>query len=282
MEWLNNPLTTKMNPSQPKALRSPLRTKSLSPHPDSSTANSIPRQVSAFARRDDAGHLIKPHAHDRDQLIYAIRGVMTIEALGSIWTIPSNYSLWIPARVQHSVKMDTQVDMRTLYLMTGVVNAPTDRCQVRAVSPLLRELIVRAMETPPLYDEHGADGRLMQVIVDEIQRQQELPFSVKLPTDRRLVQIAHHMMRSLDESVTIAALGRKAGLSERSIIRRFPEETGLTLHRWRQQARLMRAFALADEGHSIGSIAQKLGYSTPSAFAKMFRKVFGQAPRDFL
>ncbi len=69
---------------------------------------------------------------------------MTIEALGSIWTIPSNYSLWIPARVQHSVKMDTQVDMRTLYLMTGVVNAPTDRCQVRAVSPLLRELIVRA------------------------------------------------------------------------------------------------------------------------------------------
>jgi len=44
----------------------------------------------------------------------------------------------------------------------------------------------------------------------------------------------------------------------------------------------MRAFALADEGHSIGSIAQKLGYSTPSAFAKMFRKVFGQAPRDFL
>lgn len=270
-----------MNPKRPKPSRALPRTRSLSPHPDSSTANSIPRQVSAFARRDDAGYLIKPHAHDRDQLIYAIRGVMTIEALGSIWTIPSNYSLWIPARVQHSVKMDTQVDMRTLYLMPGVVDAPTDRCQVRAVSPLLRELIVRAMETTPLYDEHGADGRLMQVIVDEIQRQPELPFSVKLPTDRRLVQIARHMMRSLNESVPIAELGRRAGLSERSVIRRFPEETGLTLHRWRQHARLMRAFALADEGHSISSITQELGYSTPSAFAKMFRKVFGQAPRDF-
>jgi AraC-like DNA-binding protein len=271
-----------MNPKQPKTSRPPSLSKSLSPHPDSSTANSVPRQVSAFARRDGAGHLIKPHAHDRDQLIYAIRGVMTIEALGCIWTIPPSYSLWIPARVQHSVKMDTQVDMRTLYLTTGVVDAPADKCQVRAVSPLLRELIIRAMEIPPLYDEQGADGRLMQVILDEIQRQQELPFSVKLPTDRRLVQIARHMMRSLDESVPIVELGRRAGLSERSIIRRFPAETGLTLHRWRQQARLMRAFVLADEGHSIGAIAQELGYSTPSAFAKMFRKVFGQPPRDFL
>ncbi len=271
-----------MSPKPPKRLRSTVPAKSLSPHPDASTANAVPRPVSAFARSDQAGHLIEPHAHDRDQLIYAIRGVMTIEALGSLWTIPPNYSLWIPARVQHSVKMDTQVEMRTIYLTPDLVHAPVDKCQVRAVSALLRELIIRAMEIPALYDEQGADGRLMQVIVDEIQRQPELPFSVKLPSDRRLEKIARYMMRSLDESMTIAELGRMVGLSERSIVRRFPEETGLTLHRWRQQARLMRAFALAEKGHSIGTIANDLGYRTPSAFAKMFRKVFGQSPRELL
>ncbi len=276
MERLSYRLTPKMNPKPPK------RPASLSLHPDARTANAVPRPVSAFARMDEAGHVIARHAHDRDQLIYAIRGVMTIEALGAIWTIPTSYSLWIPAHVQHSVRMDTQVEMRTLYLQPGIVDAPTDECQVRAVSPLLRELIIRAMAIAPLYDEQGADGRLMQVIVDEIRQQQKWPFSLKLPTDRRLARIARLLLQSLDGSTPIAELGAQVGLSERSIIRRFPQETGLTLHRWRQQAKLMRAFALADDGRPIGAIAQALGYSTPSAFAKMFRKMFNQSPRTIL
>lgn len=268
-----------MNPKPPKRLKS---SETLSHHSDSNKANEVPRPVSAFARKDKAGHLIKAHFHERDQLIYAIRGVMTIEALGSIWTIPSNYSLWIPALVEHSVKMNTAVEMRTLYLQPGIVNAPTDECQVRAVPPLLRELIVRSMSVPPLYNEKGADGRLMQVIVDEINQQQKLPFSLKVPTDRRLAQIARHLLSTLDKSVSIADLGKRVGLSERSIIRLFPLETGLTLHSWRQQARLMNAFVLGEQGKPIGSIAQELGYSSTSAFAKMFRKMFNQSPREVL
>ena len=152
-----------MNPKPPKR---PKSSDALSHHANSLKANEVPRAVTAFARKDTAGHVIKRHSHERDQLIYAIQGVMTIEALGSIWTIPSNYSLWIPAHVEHSVKMNTAVEMRTLYLQPGTVKAPSDECQVRAVSPLLRELIVRSMVIPPLYDVSGADGRLMQVIVD--------------------------------------------------------------------------------------------------------------------
>ena len=268
-----------MNPKPPSG-RQP--SPGLSHHTDAHAANEVPRPVSAFARKDKAGHLIKPHAHGRDQLIYAIRGVMTIQALDSIWTIPSHYSLWIPAFVEHSVKMDTEVEMRTLYLQPGIVKTASNECQVRAVSPLLRELIIRSMGIPPLYSEKSADGRLMQVIVDEIHQQQKMPFSLKLPTDRRLVQIAHELLNTLDETVPIAVLGKKAGLSERSIIRLFPLETGLTFHQWRQQARLMRAYVLAEEGKSIGLIAHELGYSNTSAFAKMFRKMFNQSPREIL
>ena len=268
-----------MNPKPPKR---PKSSDALSHHADSLKANEVPRPVSAFARKDKAGHVIKRHFHERDQLIYAIRGVMTIEALGSIWTIPSNYSLWIPAFVEHSVKMNTAVEMRTLYLQPGIVLAPSDECQVRAVSPLLRELIVRSMAIPPLYNEKGADGRLMQVIVDEINQQQKLPFSLKVPADRRLAQIAGHLLDTLDESVSIAELGKRVGLSERSIIRLFPLETGLTLHSWRQQARLMHAFSLGEQGKPIGSIALELGYSSTSAFAKMFRKMFNQSPKEVL
>jgi AraC-like DNA-binding protein len=268
-----------MNPKTPKL---PKSTSILSHHPDSNKAVEVPRPVSAFARKDKAGHVIKRHFHERDQLIYAIRGVMTIEALGSIWTIPSNYSLWIPALIEHSVKMNTAVEMRTLYLQPGIVNAPFDECQVRAVSPLLRELIVRSMTIPPLYNEKGSDGRLMRVIVDEINQQQKFPFSLKIPADRRLEKIARHLLDSLSESEPITELGQRVGLSERSIIRLFPLETGLTLHSWRQQAKLMKAFVMGEQGKHMGVIAQELGYSSTSAFAKMFRKMFNQSPSEVL
>lgn len=279
MIWPCRSIPLIMNPRPPKNPQTP---KSGSHHADSTAANAVPRPVSAFARTDKAGHFIKPHAHERDQLIYAIRGVMTIRTLDSIWTIPPSYSLWIPANVEHSVSMDTAVEMRTLYFKPGVVAAPPDDCQVRAVSPMLRELIIRAMTIPPLYDESGPEGHLMQVIVDEVSRQEAMPFSLKLPKDRRLEQLCRHLLSALDESESIGQLGAKVGLSERSIIRMFPLETGLTLHGWRQQARLMRAFALAEQGKSLGVIAGELGYSTPSAFAKMFRKIFGQSPREIL
>ena len=268
-----------MNPKPPKTLQT---VKLASHHKDSQAANAVPRPVSAFARTDGARHVIKKHTHDRDQLIYAIHGVMTIWALDSIWTIPPSYCLWIPAHVEHTVRMDTEVEMHTLYFKRGAVAVPPNNCQVRAVSPLLRELIIRAMTIPPIYDESGPDGRLMQVIVDEVGGQKAAPFSLKLPKDRRLEQLCRHLLSSLDQSESIGQLGAKVGLSERSIVRLFPQETGLTLHRWRQQARLMHAFALAEQGKPLGSIANELGYSTPSALAKMFRKIFGQSPRDVL
>ncbi|MBE0772460.1 AraC family transcriptional regulator, partial [Escherichia coli] len=37
------------------------------------------------------------------------------------------------------------------------------------VSPLLRELIVRAAGLPLLYDERGREGRLMAVLLDELE-----------------------------------------------------------------------------------------------------------------
>lgn len=268
-----------MNPKPPLI---PQTLKPLGHHRDARAASSVARPVAAFARTDPAGHLIKPHSHDKDQLVYAIRGVMTIQALDSIWTIPPSYGLWIPAGVEHSVKMDTEVEMRTLYFSPGIVELPENQCQVRSISPLLRELIIRAITIEPLYCEAGPDGRLMQVIIDELHRQDIAPLGIRLPTDKRLLELCRHVLGNLDQSETIRELGRRAGLSERSVLRRFPLETGVTFKTWRQQARLMRAFSLVERKTPLGIIATELGYSSVAAFAKMFKKTFGRTPRQML
>lgn len=245
-------------------------------------ANRVPRPVAALARSDPAGHLIAPHHHARDQLIYAIRGVMSIRAAGSWWTLPSSHAIWMPAHVEHEIRMDAPVEMRTLYFQRGAVQGRGDGCCVLAVTPLLRELILRAMAIPPRYDADGADGRLMQVLIDEVGGLEQLPLSLRLPNDKRLVRLCELLMADLGSTAPIAALGEQVGLSERSVIRLFPRETGMSLNRWRQQARLMRAFALSGQGMGIGRLALELGYSGTSAFAKMFRKQFGQGPRELL
>ena len=268
-----------MNPKPPQALQP---SKLPSHHPDAKAANAVPRPVAAFARTDRAGHVIQPHSHDRDQWVYAIRGVMSIEALDSIWTIPPSYGLWIPAHVEHSIRMDTDVEMRTLYFSPGIVPLPKDECQMRAISPLLRELIIRAMTIAPLYSENSSDGRIMQVIIDEIRQQAIAPLGLRLPTDKRLLELCWHVLDNLDQSETASQLGKRAGLSERSILRLFPLETGATFQTWRQQARLMRAFSLAEQKTPLGIIAGELGYSSAAAFAKMFKKSFGRSPRQML
>ncbi|MFW7340205.1 helix-turn-helix transcriptional regulator [Pollutimonas sp. H1-120] len=246
-----------------------------------SIANRVPRAVAALARSDPAGCVIAPHHHLRDQLIYAIEGVMTIRANGSIWTIPPSHGMWMPAHMEHGIRMDVAVEMRTLYFQPGVVRGRTDACCVLAITPLLRELVLRAMAITPRYDPDSAEGRMMQVLVDEVGLLAQQPLSLKLPADKRLLRLCEALLADVSSAASIAELGESVGLSERSVIRLFPKETGLSLLRWRQQARLMRAFALAEQGMTMTQIALELGYGSASAFSKMFRKLFGQAPRSF-
>jgi AraC-like DNA-binding protein len=51
---------------------------------------------------------------------------------------------------------------------------------------------------------------------------------------------------------------------------------------WRQHARLTRALERLAEGEAVATIADSLGYATPSAFVAMFRKAFGDTPGRYL
>jgi AraC-like DNA-binding protein len=243
-------------------------------------ARSVARPVSALARSDKAGVVISLHRHSRHQLIYAISGVMTIQAKQSIWIVPPSHALWVPANVEHSIRMDTSVEMRTLYFQPRSIAMSEKDCSVLAVTPLLRELIVRAMAVAPHYKIGSSDERLMQLMADEVSQLIGRQFSLRMPTDRRLQHLCEHVLRDLSQTLTIEQLGQLVGLSERSVIRLFTVETGLTPSRWRQQARLMHAFVLTERGLSMTRISVDLGYSSVSAFSKMFSKVFGQTPRS--
>lgn len=70
----------------------------------------------------------------------------------------------------------------------------------------------------------------------------------------------------LDEKITVADLARLAHISERTLVRRFTEETGMAPRRWLTLQRLARARELLEESDlSIEDIATAVGYATATS-----------------
>lgn len=241
-------------------------------------AEAVPRPVAALTESLTQGVVIPPHSHERAQLIFAVQGTMTVQACGSLWILPPSHALWVPAGVVHQIRMNGPVEMRTLYIQPEHAQRIRHECHVLYVSPLLRELIVRAIALPPLYDVRGMEGRLMTLILDEIALLPAQPLGLRMPSDPRLLRLCEKVLGEISKPDSIARLGASVGLSERSVMRLFLRQTGLSFRRWHNQARLLKAFELFDQGQSLTRVALDLGYSSPSAFSKMFRRTMGKPP----
>lgn len=91
------------------------------------------------------GDEIAPHSHPWGQLVYAISGVVTVWTEQGTWVVPPHWAVWAPARVSHGLRFAGAASLRTLYLRPDVAS-PVTNSTVVMVSPLLRELIGRAVQ----------------------------------------------------------------------------------------------------------------------------------------
>src|SRR5215813_2857231 len=109
-----------------------------------------------------------PHFHNCGQLVFASRGIMSVLTAKGVWVVPPQRSVWVPANVPHVIRTSTAVRLRTLYVDPEYAPRLPSQCCVLSVPPLLRELILRSMEVPLLYEPGGSGERLMSVLIDEV------------------------------------------------------------------------------------------------------------------
>ncbi len=154
-------------------------------------------------------------------------------------------------------------------------------CSVISVSPLLRALILRAVELPLLYDEAGPDGRIMALILDEIRTLPALPLHLPWPVDQRLARLCAAIRDDPASGRSLGAWALTMGASSRTLARLFRRETGMSFGAWRQQVRLLEALGRLATGQPVTTVALDLGYQSPSAFTSMFRRALGCAPTRY-
>lgn len=241
-----------------------------------------PRPVVAIGRNYPRGWRIPPHSHRRAQLVHAARGLMTVRAEGGTWVVPPGSAVWMPAGVTHWIDCAGALEMRSVWLDATAARGLPDRCVVLRVSPLLRELILRAVELPILYAEDGPEGRLVAVLLDEIATAREAPLHLPMPSDPGLARVCQAILDDPADRRGLEAWAEAAGASPRTFERRFRRETGLSFGAWRARARLLAGLALLAEGRSVTAVALDLGYDSVSAFIAMFRRSLGETPGRYL
>lgn len=242
---------------------------------------SVPRPVIALARDLPPAHEIGWHSHPRFQLVYAARGVLNVDTREATWVVPPQRAVWLPPAVPHRLKASGAVQLRSLYVRPDAAARMPAGCEVLEVTPLLRELIVRATQLPLEYDERGPAGRVMRLVLDELAGLPRLPYQLPMPASAPLAAICRALLDAPEDTSTLAEVAAARALSARTLARHFRRGTGMSFAQWRRRARLLRALAWIAEGRPIVKVALELGYDSPSAFSAMFRRELGAAPSSF-
>jgi AraC-like DNA-binding protein len=241
----------------------------------------VDRLLVMWAEDFRAGTVLKAHRHRRAQLVYAAAGVMTVTTPAGTWVVPPLRAVWVPAGTDHAIRMSGPVAMRTLYVRADAARRLPGACCVLGVTPLLRELILRAIDMPILYDVRGREGRLTRLLLDELRLLPVLPLNLPMPEDRRLDRVCRAIIRDPGASLGLEEWAERAGASGRTLARLFQRQTNMSFGAWRQQARLLEAISRIAAGASITTVAFDLGYESSSAFTYMFRRALGVPPSRY-
>ena len=241
----------------------------------------VPRPVAGLADEYPVDYLDPWHNHVRAQLIFASAGIMSVTTHTGSFVVPPQRAVWIPAGVEHEVFCRSRVSLRTIYVDSNARETLPQNCRVLEVSDLFRELIIEATHLPVEYDADGRDGRVMELLLDEITATPTAPLHIPMPSSERLARVCEAILKEPAHNDPLEDLARSIGMGQRTFTRAFRRETGMSFGAWRQHVRLLEALSRLAVGQPVTTVALDVGYSSPSAFTAMFRRTFGAAPTEY-
>jgi len=191
--------------------------------------------------------------------------------------------MWIPGGMVHSLRSCGKISGWMVRLDTREGASLPAEPRILALSPLLKEIVVRMMTWVANPEASTAKQRLVDVLHDEIRSASQTSLHLPLPRDPALKRMAASMAEDPSgNSKGLVGLARKAGLSERSLFRNFQKETGLTPGQWRRQMQVLRSLELLAKGRSVTETSFEVGYESLGAFIRAFRQTLGVTPTEYL
>lgn len=98
--------------------------------------------------------------------------------------------------------------------------------------------------------------------------------------DEKIQELLHYINTNLCGDLSADALAARCYLSKYHLMRKFKTETGMTLHSYITQKRLLAAKERIEKGAPILLAAQECGFCDYTTFSRAYKKQFGTSPRE--
>ncbi|WP_435223995.1 GlxA family transcriptional regulator [Streptomyces sp. Tue6028] len=103
-----------------------------------------------------------------------------------------------------------------------------------------------------------------------------------VPTGTTLEPLLDWLEENAARDLTLEDIAGHAGMSTRTLNRRFREQTGTTPLQWLHRARVRRAqYLLETTTYPVERIAAQAGFGSPTAFRERFKRVAGTSPHAY-
>lgn len=245
--------------------------------------DSLSRAVMAVAATSVTKGWENPrHQHRKAQLIYSVRGVLNCEIEDGVWIVPPQCAIWIPGDLPHSARGIGSTECYCLFVDPSAAPDLPKSCCTIAVSPLLREMLLKVASYSVLYPLGGKEERLVAALLDQLAEAPVEDLHLPMPQDRKLRRLAKLLLADPSDKTSKSVWATRIGMSERSMSRLLQNEVGMGFGRWRRQLHIILALQRLVQGESVQTVALDLGYGSASGFVTMFRKAMGKPPGRYL
>ena len=236
------------------------------------------RDVVAIGNDYTQNFVLTQHQHRRAQLLYGATGLMHVSTTAGQWVVPPQHAVWIPPGTPHAVKF-SGVTTRSLYILPECAERLTlgEACKVITISPLLRQLLLGAVDLPLLYNSER-DHALINLLLLELNAMPACEFDVPLPQHPDLLALCQTFLLAPSIHDPAERWASAMFMSASTFRRHFLQQTGMSFSSWRQRACAVSALSQLVSGKPVNEVALSLGYDSGSSFSTMFRRVTGQPP----
>ncbi|OAR22101.1 AraC family transcriptional regulator [Streptomyces sp. ERV7] len=102
------------------------------------------------------------------------------------------------------------------------------------------------------------------------------------PRGSTMEPLLRWMEENAGDDLSLDDLAARAGMSARTLHRRFREQTGTSPLQWLHRARIRRAQHLLETtAHPVDRIALQVGFGSPTAFRDRFKRLIGTSPHAY-
>ncbi|WP_089140412.1 AraC family transcriptional regulator [Vibrio rumoiensis] len=182
----------------------------------------------------------------------------------------------------HSLRTIGAVEVKTLFIDPLARADLPNQCQVYEVTPLLRELIIQAVNIKNVLFKESRESRIIELILDELRVLNSLDFHVPMPKESsNLYKFCLKVSKRLDHPWSVSDASLLLQISDKTVSRQFHQQLRLSFSEWLRRKRLLESMELLAQGLNVIDAALSVGYESPSSFSAMFKSRVGMSPAEY-